>query len=159
MPADLDAIVDAYWRYHQLTQGTRQERLASDAYLWAWDALETAVIESPSEAIEMIVAVLRHPDADPGYVGAGPIENLLSDRLPLQVLEDIGLRCRQDPLWREAVSGAYVDDPSTRIGHRPVVMQPWAASPPSREVPAAPTNRRKPRRLRPGENPRRIPGK
>jgi hypothetical protein len=68
MPADLDAMVDAYWRYHQLLHGTRQERLARDAYFWAWDAVETAVMESPSEAIEMIDAMLRHPDADPMFM-------------------------------------------------------------------------------------------
>jgi hypothetical protein len=158
MPADLDAMVDAYWRYHRLSQGTRQERLASDAYFWAWDVLEPAVMESPSEAIVMMDAVLHHPDADPGYVGAGPIENLLSDRPPPQVLEEIGLRCRQDPLWREALSGAYVDDP-VPAAVAPYVMQPRAASPRSREVPAAPTNRRKPRRPRPAGKPRRLPGK
>jgi hypothetical protein len=158
MPADLDAMVDAYWRYHQLFQGTRQERLARDAYFWAWDAVETAVMESPREAIEMIDEVLRHPDADPVYVGAGPIENLLSDRPSPQVLEEIALRCRQDPLWRKAVSGAYVDDP-VPASVAPYVMQPRPASPPSREVPATTTTRRNARRPRPAGKPRRLPGK
>lgn len=158
MPADLDAMVDAYWRYHQLLHGTRQERLARDAYFWAWDAVETAVMESPGEAIEMIDAMLRHPDADPVYVGAGPIENLLSVRPPPQVLEEIGLRCRQDPLWREAVSGAYIDDP-VPASVAPYVMQPRAASPAGRDVLAETTNRRNPRRPRPAGKPRRLPGK
>jgi hypothetical protein len=157
MPADLDAMVDAYWRYHQLFQGTRQERLARDAYFWAWDAIETAVMESPFEAIEMIDAVLRHPDAEPVYVGAGPIENLLSDHPSAQVMEEIGRRCRQDPLWREAVSGAYVEDPIL-ASVAPYVMQPRPASAPTQEVPT-PTNRRKPRKPRPAGKPRRLPGK
>jgi hypothetical protein len=159
MAANLDAMVDAYWRYHELSQGTRQERLASDAYSWAWDALSTAVMESPIEAIQMIDAILRHPDADPGYVGAGPIEDLLADgRQSPEVAEEIGLRCRQDPLWREAVSYAYVEDPVSA----PValyVLQPPSETRSSREVPVAPTNRRKPRRPRPAGKPRRLPGK
>jgi hypothetical protein len=158
MAADLDAMVDAYWRYHQLFHGTRQERLARDAYFWAWDAVETAVMESPIEAIEMIDAVLRHPDADPVYVGAGPIENLLSGHPPPLVLEEVALRCRQDRLWREAVSGAYVDDP-VPASIAPFVAQPRPASAPSREVPSTTTSRRKPRRPRPAGKPRRLPGK
>jgi hypothetical protein len=134
VPTDPYRMVDAYWRYHQLSQGTRQERLASEAYFWAWDALSTAVMESPLEAIDMIDAVLRHPDADHVYVGAGPIEDLLADgRQSPDLVEEIGLRCREDPLWREAVSHAYVADPVPA----PValyVLRPRAASPPSNQV-------------------------
>lgn len=157
VPTDLDALADAYWRYHQLFQGTREERLTRDTYFWAWDAVETAVIESPGEAIEMIDTVLRHPAADPVYVGAGPIENLVSDRPPPEVLEEIGLRCRQDPMWREAISHAYVNDPvPTAVAL--YVMQPRPVPPASHEVPAGPANRRKPRRPRPAGKPRRLPG-
>lgn len=158
MAADLDAMVDAYWHYYQLFHGTRQERLARDAYSWAWDAVETAVMESPSEAIAMIDAVLRHPDADLLYVGAGPIENLRSDRPSPQVLDEIALRCRQDALWREAVSGAFVDDP-VPASVAPFVAHPRPASVASREAPATTTSRRTPRRPRPAGKPRRLPGK
>jgi hypothetical protein len=60
---DLVVLSAAYWRYQQLSQGSRQERLASEEFFWAWDAVSTATWESPEEPLEMIDAIPSSPDA------------------------------------------------------------------------------------------------
>jgi hypothetical protein len=150
---DLAALSAAYWRHHQLSQGTRQERLASEEYFWAWDAVETATWESPEESLEMIDAILHHPDADPVLVGAGPIEDLLSD--PPQLVEEIARRCRTDALWREAVGSAIIDDPIPD-SLSPYAMRPLAGPP---RKPAPQAARRRSRTPRPARKPRGLRGK
>ena len=77
--ADFADLSTAYWRHHQLSQGDRHERLAAQEYFWVWDVVGTATWELPAESLQMIDAILHHPDADPVLVGAGPIEDLLSE--------------------------------------------------------------------------------
>jgi len=152
---DLTALSAAYWRHHQLSQGSRQERLASAEYSWAWDVVGTATWESPEESLEMIDAILHHPDADPVLVGAGPIEDLLS--FPPQLVQEIAGRCRTDALWREAVGHAIIDDPV------PPALVPYAMRPRSGPSPrpdtTPPAARRQSRAPRPARKLRRLRGK
>ena len=155
MSTDLTALSAAYWRYFELGRGDRQQRLASSEFLWAWDAVSTATWESPEQSLEMIDAILHHPDADPVLVGAGPIEDLLSD--PPQLVEEIAQRCRTDALWREAVAHAIIDDPIpeslTSYAMRPQMQLPLGSK---RTPPAA---RRQSRNPRPARKPRDVRGK
>jgi hypothetical protein len=152
---DLDALSAAYWRHHQLSQGNRQERLASEEFFWAWDAVSTATWESPEESLEMIDAILHHPDADPVLVGAGPVEDLLSDAP--HVVEEIARRCRTDALWREAVGHAIIDDPIPE-SIIPYAMRPHSEPAPGRTK-APPAARRQSRNPRPARKPRGLRGK
>lgn len=150
----MTALSAAYWRYCELSKGDRQQRLASHDFFWAWDAVSAATWESPEQSLEMIEAILHHPDADPGLVGAGPIEDLLSN--PPQLVEEIAERCRTDALWREAVGHAIIDDPIPEsLG--PYAMRPRIQLPPgSKRTP--PAARRQSRNPRPARKPRSLRG-
>jgi hypothetical protein len=141
---DFVALSAAYWRHHQLSQGNREERLASEEYFWAWDAVQTATWESPEESLAMIDAILHHADADPVLVGAGPIEDLLS--APAQMVEEIARRCRTDALWREAVGHAIIDDPI------PASLVAYAMHPPAPQLPTRKPPAGRSARVRAGQN-------
>ena len=155
MSMDLVALSTAYWRYCQLGQGDRQQRLASREFFWASDAVWTATHESPEQSLEMIDAILHHPDADPVLIGAGPIEDLLSD--PPQLVEEIAQHCRTDALWREAVGHAIIDDPIPEC-LSPYAMRP-RTEPPTARTSTPPAARRQSRNPRPARKSRGLRGK
>ena len=105
MPADLSAVVTAYWRFHELCLGDREQRLAAEAGVdsWAWEAVEEAVEESDDQVLILLDALLEAPAADPCYLGAGPIEELLVAHGP-RWQEDVARKCRTSSTWRDALA-------------------------------------------------------
>jgi len=98
---------EAYWTHYRLSQGDRRERLLSDDYFWAWEDVDFAVTDGPvDEAVKLLDSLLRAPSADPCYVGAGPLENLLRYR-PAEAATVVATLVRQEPLWREAFACAH----------------------------------------------------
>ena len=105
MSADLSALVTAYWRFHELGLGGREQRLAAEAGVdsWAWEAVEEAVEESDDQVLILLDALLEAAAADACYLGAGPIEELLVHHGP-RWQEDVALRCRTSSTWRDALA-------------------------------------------------------
>lgn len=111
MSADPSAVVSAYWRFHELCQGDREQRLAAEAGVdsWAWEAVEEAMQESDDQVLHLLDALLRAPEADPCYLGAGPIEELLYAHGP-RWQEEIAQRCRTLAIWRNALTCVSLND-------------------------------------------------
>ena len=103
---DLTDLAARYWEWQRFLRGDRQERLAAEADSDAYDEVSDA-LSDPARGIEVIEALLNHPDADPVAVGCGPLEDLLSETP--SVADEVAARCRQDPAWREAVSYVVLD--------------------------------------------------
>ncbi|MGZ4532054.1 MAG: hypothetical protein ACXVXP_06855 [Mycobacteriaceae bacterium] len=106
MPARSD-LVPAYWRHHELASGDRKERLASEEHFWAWEAVEEAM--EGDDPLVLLDSLLEAPGADPCYLGAGPIEDLLVAD-PDRWGEAFADRCRTSPRWREAMACVFVQD-------------------------------------------------
>ena len=106
---DLTELVAAYWTQHRLSQGDRTRRLESAAYFWAWERVEDIVNVGDDRALAVLDALLAAPEADVAYVGAGPIEDLVQIA-DARIITAIERRCRQDALWRAAVSAVIWDD-------------------------------------------------
>jgi hypothetical protein len=104
MDAERAALVDAYWKQRELSQGSRAERLEADQYFWAWETVDEAAREGAGDVVDLIDDLLHADNADPSYVGAGPIEDLLgyhADRFANAIAE----RCCTDAAWRTALTG------------------------------------------------------
>lgn len=104
---ELAELVAAYWRHHALASGDRAERLASEAHFWAWEAVEEAM--EGNDPLGLLDALLEAPEADPCYLGAGPVEDLLAAN-PGPWDEALADRCRTSPRWREAMACVWVED-------------------------------------------------
>lgn len=91
----------AYWQHHLLASGERAERLASEKYFWAWEAVSEAM--EGEDPLGLLDALLESPDADPCYLGAGPVEDLLcADTARWD--EALAERCRTSQRWREVMA-------------------------------------------------------
>lgn len=77
-----DELVAAYWTHERLASSTdRPERLKSDEWFWAWDDVHERTFLQPTieDAVPLIVRLVdAAPKGREGYIGAGPIENLLT---------------------------------------------------------------------------------
>lgn len=103
----------AYWHHHELSQGSREQRLAAGAEDWAWEVVESAVEESQSDTLTILDALLAAPEADPCYVGAGPVEQLLVEH-GRAWQEAVARRCRTSALWRRAVDCVWLAEEERR---------------------------------------------
>lgn len=107
---DEDAgLAAAYWREHRLATGNREERLRAEADDAASSAVADRISGDPVAALLLLDALLAADDADLGYAGAGPVEDLLVEHGP-KVGEAVADRCRQSNHWRQAVAGVWLDD-------------------------------------------------
>jgi hypothetical protein len=74
-------LIDAWWQYQRLTTGTRPERLTADDWYWAWENVTAMINDKDERVVELLVSLTesaRSPE-DVQTVGAGPIEDLLSE--------------------------------------------------------------------------------
>ncbi len=130
MEAEYDVVADAYWRYYRLSTGSREERLAAEEFFWAWDAVWDAVHYAPMPVILTLVdELLTHPSADAGYIGAGPVEDILNLDNVENWDEELARRCMASAAWREAVRSAIEPDGLSLPHLRPYLPTPH------REVP------------------------
>jgi len=130
-------VVTAFWRFHELGQGDRQQRLAAEAgvHSWAWDAVEDALAESADQVLVLLDALLQAPAADPCCLGAGPIEELLVTHGP-KWQQDVALRCRTSSTWRDALPCVWLSE--AEVKQVPLLAQflPHGEAPRSGEKPS-----------------------
>ena len=109
---ELGDLVSAYWRHHALSSGDRAERLASQELSWAWDAVDEAM--EGDDPLGLLDALLEAPGADPGYLGAGPVGDLLAAHGP-RWQEPVALRCRTLLTWRDALGSVWLDEREEKL--------------------------------------------
>jgi hypothetical protein len=105
--------VAAYWNHHKLaSSSSREDRLAAEGLFWAWEEVEGLIAARGEQAVGLIVALADSDDADLGYLGAGPVENLLSSRPPPPevVLSRLDEAARRNPRVRVAVGSVWWDE-------------------------------------------------
>lgn len=94
-----EELVAAYVRY---AVGRRKEDFR------AWDSLSTLVSEEPERAWDLLLRIVdAAPDDRLGYVGAGPLEDLLHEHHALLGAR-IEARARRDARFREALRGVWL---------------------------------------------------
>jgi hypothetical protein len=101
-------VVAAYWTHHRLPRGRRSERLAAAEYDWAWDFVDEAM-RGDDDPLSLLDELLGAPEADPCYLGAGPVEDLLC-REPGRWDQPMAERCARSLRWQEAVVCVWADD-------------------------------------------------
>jgi hypothetical protein len=102
-------LVDGYWSAHRLRRSSvRSERLAADGWQWAVDDVDAAMGQPDDSALQLLDDLMCAPDADVGYLGAGPLEDLLAVH-GVAVADQVADRARKDPLWRLAVGAVWLD--------------------------------------------------
>ncbi len=125
MEGQADGVADAYWRYYRLSTGNRDERLAAEDFFWAFEKVDDIVHNAPMPAILTLVdELLDHPSADAGYVGAGPVEDILHLDSVEDWDEDLARRCSASGAWREAVHGAVWPENLSLPQLRPYLREP-----------------------------------
>ncbi len=103
-------LPEAYWhRYQMAFRGDRQQRLAADEFDWADDEVRHALSE-PQTAVDLLVrlAEAAPDDAALAYLGAGPVEELLST-LAAAVVDSVEQAARQSVPFRYALRCAWFD--------------------------------------------------
>ena len=80
---------------------------------WAWEAVEEAVTESDDQVLVLLDALLEAPAADPCYLGAGPIEELLVAHGP-RWQEEVARKCRTSSTWRDALACVSLSEPEAQ---------------------------------------------
>jgi hypothetical protein len=107
-PTDL---VRAYWTYHSLRAGGREEQLAADEWFWAWEAVQETVHSDPSKALEIVAALVETApgEADVDYIGAGPLEDLVREHGPM-LIDQIDMLARRAPRFRRAVNAMWLSE-------------------------------------------------
>jgi hypothetical protein len=133
MEAEQADVADAYWRYYRLSTGNREERLAAEELSAARDAIWDTIHYPPMPVIMTLVdELLAHPSADAGYIGAGPVEDILNLDGVEDWDEELARRCRASTAWREAVHSAIVPDGLSLPHLRPYLRTP---QPDAQQVP------------------------
>lgn len=136
-----DGVADGYRRYHLLRSGSREDRLAAGEWSWAWDAVDDAVRSAAMPVtLTLLDELLAHPEADTGYIGAGPVEDILHLDAIEDWIDELARRCRTSAVWREAVYAAVWPDEASLHRLRPY-LRPLAQDAP--QVARARTDNRK----------------
>jgi hypothetical protein len=109
---DNRTLVDEFWTFHTLAKSKeRSERLRADEHRWAYETVTEAMEKGGPDAIALLVALAdAAPDPDEmGYLGAGPIEDLLHEHRSTDVdlLDELA---RKDARIRRALRTAILPD-------------------------------------------------
>jgi hypothetical protein len=110
---DPDELAQAYWENYRLSTSTvRQDRLKSDEYFWAWEEIGELVDERPDESVAVLI---RIADAAPddralAYLGAGPVETLITSHGSQGVMNQGEDAARRNENFRKALRCAWYDD-------------------------------------------------
>lgn len=126
-----DGIADTYWNHYARRSGSREERLQADELSWAWEFVDDAARDAPlGEVLALLDELLAHPEADPGYLGAGPLEDMLNRESIADWEQELAQRCADSALWRQAFHGAYWPD-SLDLPRLAPYLRPVAARTPT----------------------------
>jgi hypothetical protein len=110
---DMNELAAAYWEHYRLsTSKDRAERLRSSETFWAWEAVNDLVDERPQDVIPTLVALAdAAPDDDAlGYLGAGPVEDLINHHGSVVVIDRVEGAARRNQRFRTALTGAWYDE-------------------------------------------------
>lgn len=93
-------------------QPARRRLARQDELFWAWEFVNDAVHDKPMpEVLLLLDDLLVHKAADPGVVGAGPLEDVLHRPDLAEWDAALATRCAESEPWRQAVYAAvYPDD-------------------------------------------------
>lgn len=109
MESHRQAVVTAYWAQHRLSHGSRDDRLHADQYFWACEIVTDAAVKGDVDVVGLLDDLLHAEDADPVYLGAGPLEDLLHYHAA-EFAGPVAQHCRRDAVWRNAVDAVYWPD-------------------------------------------------
>ena len=110
---ELNDLAAAYWDHYRLfTSKDRAERLRSDELDWASDEIDELVAEQPDDAISTLVflADAAPDDGALGYLGAGPVEELIIGHGSDVVIDRVEGAARRNERFRMALASAWYDD-------------------------------------------------
>ncbi|HEV2146882.1 MAG TPA: hypothetical protein VGR37_05750 [Longimicrobiaceae bacterium] len=75
---------------------------------WAWDRLATLVVDQPEQAWPILLRIIADaPEDQLGNVGAGPLENLLSEHATA-LGERVEEQARRSSRFRSALSSVWL---------------------------------------------------
>jgi hypothetical protein len=101
-------LVAAYWEAHRLARGERADRVRAESNVAA-DEVRERITADPQDGLTLLDDLLAADDADVAFLGAGPLEDLLVEHGP-NVAQVVAERCATASLWRDAVSGVWLDE-------------------------------------------------
>lgn len=118
---DVDELVSAYWQQYQLsTSDSREDRLRSDQYFWAWQEVDARMDDlAPADAVALLVTLAdaAPSDAALGYLGAGPVEDLFAYRAA-EVVDEVDEAARTHARFRVALTAAWYEKVPPEIVQR-----------------------------------------
>lgn len=94
--ADDGGLAEAYWTFHRLASGSREERTRVDDLFWAYNRVNDLVADDPTAAIAVIDQLLTSPHAEVDTIAFGPIEDPLVLHPPW-CAEHLPTKCRVEP--------------------------------------------------------------
>lgn len=109
-------IVDGYWQHYRWAFSADADRQKAEPSAWAWDAVRQLIVGDAAEPIEdseRLALLIALADAAPdvaalGYLGAGPIEELLGrDEPPIDLID---AAARRNEKFRTALRCAWFDE-------------------------------------------------
>jgi hypothetical protein len=109
-----DDFVKAYWEFQRLSDGDREERLASEQLFWTYDSLCRQIDQAPLDAVRTLEALADAAPEDEMslvYLGTGPVEDLLSGPSS-EVVDAVDGLARRNERFRVALSYAVITDPA-----------------------------------------------
>jgi hypothetical protein len=102
-------LVAGYWQHALLARGDREQKLAAGDLFRAVETVNDVVMDGDvRDAVSLLDDLLLAPDADPSLVGAGPLEDLLTER-GSEAGPVVALRCQESERWRDALGSVSVD--------------------------------------------------
>lgn len=109
----MSELVAAYWRQYQLsTSENRAERELAGQFFWAWEEVQARMDDlSATEAVELLVLLAEAAPSESalGYLGAGPVEDLLVSRA-VDVVDEVDAAARRNEKFRGALTAAWYDE-------------------------------------------------
>lgn len=126
----IDQIVKGYWAHYEATRSLdRTHRAETEPNFWAWEAVDDEV-RAPSDRVFELLLTLAHEAKDDealGYLGAGPVEDLVAWH-GTRYLDEIEKWARRDPAFRKALSNIWITtDLPAPVRER---LAPFIATPP-----------------------------
>lgn len=105
----LDDIADAWWRHHLREYGSNTDAALADPDWWAIEAWIDHLFDKDEELCRQGIGALAErtpPGADPGNVGAGPLEEFVcADEDRLRWIED---EAERSPNFRKALGSVWI---------------------------------------------------
>jgi hypothetical protein len=109
----VEELARSYWEYWRLaTSSVNAERRSANEYLWAPEEVTELVRERAEDRVGVLIAIAdaAPSDAALGFLGAGPIENMIHPSTPDYVIDQIEAAAEANGRFRTALRSAEFDD-------------------------------------------------